>query len=256
MKNLITFGLASSALLIGTIQAQAATFVDTFGVDPFDNGEEVLDVLELEVTEENVSDSGFATHDDILGGERDVLLEFTPPEPGAATVKINLEMREDFRHNNEVDVASVATVTYDGVDDNGLGGGAGYNLLTEGSKFTLDILAIDLTAQLGISLMDINGDTDSIVYDGLEEGIVEFDFSDFNDVDLSRISTITFQSTSFNSEDLRADTLLIDGTPNPDPDTENPNPDPNPDPETTPEPATLLGLLFSLTCGALFKKKK
>lgn len=245
MKNLITFGLASSALLIGTYEVQAATFVDSFN-----NGE-----VDLEVSHEDVSNSISVTGDEILGGERDVLLEFTPPSPGTATVKIDLDMTEnDFRHNNEVDVASVATVTYDGVDDNGLGGGAGYNLLTEGSKFSLDLLAIDLTAQLGISLMDINGDTDSIVYDGLEEGIVEFNFSDFNDVDLSRISTITFQSTSFNSEDLRADTLLINGTPNPDPDTDDPNP--NPDPETTPEPTTLLGLLFSLTCGALYKKKK
>ena len=238
MKNLITFGLASSALLISTIQAQAATFVDSFN-----NGE-----VDLEVSHEDVSNSTSVTGDEILGGERDVLLEFTPPSPGTATVKIDLDMTEnDFRHNNEVEVASVATVTYDGVDNIGLGGGSGYNLLTEGDKFTLDIEAVDLTAQLGISLMDINGDTDSIVYDGLEEGIVEFNFSDFNDVDLSKISTITFQSTSFNSEDLRVDTLLIDG---PITDTEEP------ESETTPEPATLLGLLFSLTCGALFKKKK
>ena len=237
MKNLITFGLASSALLIGTIQAQAATFVDTFN-----NGE-----VDLEVSHEDVSKSISVTGDEILGGERDVLLEFTPPSPGTAAVKIDLDMTEnDFRHNNEIEVASVATVIYDGVDNIGLGEGAGYNLLTEGDKFTLDIQAVDLTAQLGIFLMDINGDTSSIVYDGLEEGIVEFNFSDFNDVDLSKISTITFQSTSFNSEDLRVDTLLIDDTPTTD----------EPNPETTPEPATILGLLFSLTCGALFKKKK
>lgn len=236
MKNLITIGLASSTLLIGAYEVQAATFVDTFN-----HGE-----VNLEVTHQNVSESMSVTGAEILGGERDVLLEFTPPTPGAATVKIDLDMTEDdFRHSNEVDVASVATVTYDGVDDNGLGGGAGYNLLTKGSKFSLDIQAIDLTAELGISLMDVNGDTDSIFYDGLEEGIVEFDFTDFNSVDLSKISTITFQSISTNSEDLRADTLLIDG-----PITDDP------DPKPTPEPATLLGLFLSLTSAALFKKKK
>ena len=236
MKNIITIGLTSSALLIGAYEVQAATFVDSFN-----HGE-----VDLEVTHRDVSESMSVTGSEILGDERDVLLEFTPPTPGAATVKIDLDMTEDdFRHSNEVDVASVATVTYDGVDDNGLGGGSGIDLLTLGSKFSLDIQAIDLTAELGISLMDVSGNNSSIVYDGLEEGIVEFNFTDFNDVDLSKIATITFQSTSISSEDLRVDTLLIDG-----PITDEPNPKP------TPEPATLLGLLFSLTCGALFKTKK
>ena len=241
MKNIITIGLTSSALLIGAYEVQAATFVDSFNHGKVD----------LEVTHKDVSESMSVIGSEILGDERDVTLEFTPPEPGAATVKIDLDMTEDdFRHNNEVDVASVATVTYDGVDDNGLGGGSGIDLLTLGSKFTLDIQAIDLTAELGIALMDVNGNTNSIFYDELEEGIVEFDFTDFNNVDLSKISTITFQSNSTNSEDLRVDTLLIEGTPTTD------DPNPNPDPKPTPEPATLLGLLFSLTCGALYKKKK
>ena len=241
MKNIITIGLTSSALLIGAYEVQAATFVDSFNHGKVD----------LEVTHKDVSESMSVIGSEILGDERDVLLEFTPPTPGAATVKIDLDMTEDdFRHNNEVDVASVATVTYDGVDDNGLGGGSGIDLLTLGSKFTLDIQAIDLTAELGIALMDVNGNTNSIFYDELEEGIVEFDFTDFNNVDLSKISTITFQSNSTNSEDLRVDTLLIEGTPTTD------DPNPNPDPKPTPEPATLLGLLFSLTCGALYKKKK
>ena len=237
MKSLITLCLTSSALLIGAIGAQAATFIDSFN-----HGE-----VNLEVTNRDVSKAMSVTAAEILGGERDVLLEFTPPTAGAATLKIDLDMTEnDFRHNNEVDVASTATVIYDGVDDNGLGGGSGIDLLSLGNKFSLDIQAIDLTAELGISLMDVGGATDSIVRNGLEEGTVEFNFADFNNVDLSKISTITLQSTSISSEDLRADTLLVDGTPNTD----------DPEPKPTPEPTTILGILFSLTCGALFKKKK
>ena len=238
MKKILTFGLAASALLIGSTQAQAATFIDNFN-----NG-----TIRLDVDHDHTSASASAMADDsdVLGQEREASLTFSPPNPGQASVRVDLDMTaNDFRHNNETQVASIATLLYDGINSDGLGGGAGINLLNLGSNLSVDIEAIDLRAELNIALMDFSGATSVLELSDLTVGTAAFNFANFSGVDLTKITSISLQSVSSNSEDLRLDSFRVDGITTPPPDT-----------AATPEPAAVLGLLFSLGCGALSKKKK
>lgn len=244
MKNLLAFSLATSTLLIASTQVRAATFIDSF-----DSGTVNLEVFNKDGS---IQDS-VSTHTDsseILGGRRDVSLSFDPLQnEGEATVRVDLNGNmsidsgtNDFRHNNEAEVNSVATLTYNAGGD-GLGDGMGINLLDLGNQVSLevDVESVDLEANLEIALTDKTGQQSSVMRNNLLPGEVDFDFADFTGIDLTSITEISLLSDSVDSADLVLDSLRIDD--------ETPNP--------TPEPATIFGLLLSLvSCSALSKKSK
>lgn len=244
MKNLLAFSLATSTLLVASTQVQAGTFIDSF-----DEGTVNLEVFHVDGNIKD-TDSTHTDNADILGGRRDVSLKFDPLQnQGEATVRIDLNGNvligsgtDDFRHNNEAEVNSVATLTYNagGV---GLGNGSGINLFELGDHVSLDvdIESVDLAANLQLFLTDNGGNESSVERNNLFPGTVSFDFADFSGVDLTSVTEISLVSTSVDSADIVLDSLRIDG--------ETPNP--------TPEPATLLGLLISLaSCSVLSKKNK
>jgi hypothetical protein len=245
MKNLLAFSLATSTLLIAATEVRAATFIDSF-----DRGTVNLEVFNKDGNIQ-ATDSDHSLSDEILGGRRDVYLEFDPQgNEGEATVRtdINGNMSigsgtNDFRHNNEAEVNSVANLVYNagGV---GLGNGSGINLLDLGDHVSLevDVESVDLKANLEVALTDMTGNISSVSQDDLSVGTVDFQFTDFTGIDLTSITEISLKSTSVDSADLVLDSLRIDG--------KNP-------PPTTPEPATVFGLLLSfLGCSALSKKSK
>jgi hypothetical protein len=243
MKNLLAFSLATSTLLIAATEVRAATFIDSF-----DEGTVNLEVFNKDgdIQEE---DSAYSNNSEILGGRRDVSLEFdSQGNEGEATVRTDINGNlsiggtNDFRHNNEAAVNSEATLTYNagGV---GLGNGLGINLFDLGSHVSLevDVESVDLTANLEVALTDVTGSKSSVSLDNLSVGTADFDFADFTGIDLTSITEISLKSTSVDSADLVLDSLRIDG--------KNPTP--------TPEPATVFGLLLSLVgCSALSKKSK
>lgn len=241
MKNLLAFGLATSTLLIASTQVRAATFIDSF-----DQGTVNLEVFHVDGNIQD-TDSTHTDSSDILGGRRDVSLAFDALQnDGEATVRIDVNGNisidggtDDFRHNNEAEVNSTATLTYNagGV---GLGNGSGINLLDLGNQISLevDVESVDLEANLEIFLTDAGGNQSSVERNNLSPGTVDFDFADFSGIDLTSITEVSLVSTSVDSADLVLDSLRI----------ENPN--------STPEPATVVGLLLSLvSCSVLSKKK-
>ena len=124
MKTLFNFGLATASLLSVAINAQAATFIDTF-----EEG-----TIDLEVSPTKLTDSGVASSTTILGGTRaiDLMLTVIDDRSFAST---NLFTNSDnFSHSNNTGASSVATVTYD-AGNNGLD----INLLELGNSFAIDI---------------------------------------------------------------------------------------------------------------------
>ena len=243
MKKLLTFGLATTALLVSGTQVKAMTLIDNFNNKGFGIVVDNLDTT-LDIGTFDSAQSGGAGM--LVNEIRDVSLELIvePDRKGTADVQVDLDMtQDDFRQNNEIGVASIATLTYDD-GGTGLGGGAGVNLLPLGSNISLFIKEIDLNTELELSLTDFGGTTISSTLDSLvSDSTVAWDFVDFAGVDLTKVTTIALKSTTVRSTDLSFDYLRIDGEP-----TEEPKP--------TPEPAAVIGLLFSLGCGALSKKKK
>ncbi|MEQ9553052.1 MAG: PEP-CTERM sorting domain-containing protein [Coleofasciculus sp. G3-WIS-01] len=228
MKRHLVATVVAGALAFGVGEAQAATIT----IDSFEDGEQ--DVSAIRGT---VLDSVTGSTNEIVGGERDVQLtilnnrfnnrlnaevEVLPPPPSGI-----------LAISNDAGVTSDTLITWDGVDENGLNldvTGGGMNKF-----FRLDILSVDLGAELTLSLDGTATLTKSLsqTFDPIS---VIFKFSEFENagaVDFSNVQSISLDITGPENFDLIADSFVA----------------------TVPEPLTILGSGLALGFGGLLKKE-
>jgi len=228
MKKYLMTGLAAAAVLTGATQAQAATLtVDTFNSGAQNASTNTAGTISLA--------PATGTGAGILGGEREGNLQYLGGTT-FADININSAIVGQYAHSNGVGTSSKGTVFYDGVGSVGLGLDASlYN------KFVLDIVDVDLTAQITLMMMDNGGNTASLVRSGLNAGNADFLFSSFTGIgslDLTNIKSITMMTGGPANVDLQIDALFLD----------------MPNNRTTPEPSVLLGLGLIAGAGLLRKK--
>lgn len=232
MKKIITFGLTASALLIATTPVQAATML----IDNFNN-----ESIELEVNTLDTTNTASQTNvSGVLGGTRDISLEFDDNSIAVGNSTVNIDLfsltNDDYRHNNDSEINSTATIKYNGF---------GVTDLSAYGRFVLDVVSFEETvlSSIGVSVIDSSENESSVETFTLTPSPISFNFADFTGIDFSNIMEINLQTKGINGEDLGIDnfraTSSIAAIPAP-----------------TPEPAAIFGLLFSLGCGALFRKKK
>lgn len=258
MKNILTFSLATAALLVSSVQAQAFTL----GIDDFNDGE-----LKMEVgpnADEQTKSNSQNSLSGVEGGERDILLQwldgfghgvvdldesFIGLEVGTNYFALSNDAAaslEDLAINSSDGVSSVATLTYNGMgfgdEAIGLGGGLGIDI-SAGEQFALDILFLekDDFFDIEIGVMDVEGNNSSVLKTNLLPSPLTIGLDEFSGVDMTAITEISLAVRGFNSEDAVIDNFRV----------ENENEE-----VTTPEPAAVLGLMLTLGFGAFSKKKK
>ena len=237
MKIILNLGLATASFLGVAVNAQAATFIDTF-----EEG-----TIDLEVSPTKLTDSGSVSSKTILGGTRAIDLELTVTNDEAFASTNLFTDSDNFSHSNNTGASSVATVTYD-AGNNGLD----INLLELGNSFALDITDIDLATQFEIFVVDNNANESSVVSATITQPqIISFDFDSFTGVNLSSIDEIRLVSQGGLNVDVDLDSFSIVGDLPPITPPEN-----FPVSTTTPEPREFMGLLLFLGLSIFTRNKK
>lgn len=229
MKRYLVASVVAGTLAFSVGEAQAATIT----IDSFDDG-----FQNFSATSGTVFDSATGSTSDIVGGERDIRLEIIenrfgrslsaevdalppPPEPGILAI------------SNDTGVKSETTITWDGINENGLNldvTGGGINKF-----FRFDLLTVDLSAVLTLSLDNTATLTKSIP-ETTDPTSVIFNFNDFNNasaIDFTNVQSIALTVTGPANFDLTADSFVA----------------------TVPEPLTILGSGLALGFGGLLKKE-
>ncbi|VEP16588.1 exported hypothetical protein [Hyella patelloides LEGE 07179] len=239
MKNFLHLSLAASTLLAATIDAQAATFIDTF-----EQG-----IIDLSVSPIDLVDTGSASHTSILGGTREIELLLTATDDQAFATTNLFASSDNFSHSNNTGASSIASITYDAG-----GNGLGANLLGLGNSFAIDVTDIDLATQFEIFVVDSNNRESSSLSESITKSQrVLFDFDSFTGVNLSSIDEIHLVSQGGLNVDVEIDSFSIvgQGIINV-PQDQNRIPI---DATNIPEPATIMGLFFCCGLGIFSRKK-
>ncbi|WP_186375896.1 PEP-CTERM sorting domain-containing protein [Hyella patelloides] len=245
MKNILTFGLATGALLIASTQAQAATMttvIDNFNDTIAPTGVQ-LDVSPI-VTSDSNTEMGLSG---VLGGKRTSELTFLD---GDAAAQANINQFFTVNSGTANLSNNAAGFGQDGASSN-------LNLKYDGFGIedfsSFDFAAIDIElesvtddfAAISVTFKDNGGNMVTSMADGRIEDVIlpsptTFLFSEFTgdaSFSFANVTEISLDVSGFDEEDIVIDNFRVEG-------------------EKTPEPAAVLGLLLSLGCGALSKKKK
>lgn len=247
MKNILTFGLVTGALLFGATQAQAMSLV----IDNFENTSTASGVF-LTVNPVSTSDSdtemGIAG---VLGGTRSAELSFLDGDV-AASAGINetflISTGSANLSNNAGGLGTEGASSNLNLTYNGFG-------TTDLSPFDFAAVDIDLEATnddfaaIGVSFTDGGGNVVSSTLDGrngdsLLPSPTTLFFSNFTGdagFDFADVTEISLDVSGFAEEDVVIDNFRVGVETTP---------------EQTPEPAAVIGLFASLGFGALSKKKK
>lgn len=200
-KTLATLSLAAFAGVM-TNAASAAVLIDSFDTDQA--------VLTVNSGVTSASSSVFSAGGDILGGWRDILIEYQSGT-GDSTAKVE---NGALSVSNEAGVppnSSMTTVTWDGAGVGGLGGVD----LTGMSAFGIlvDVLQSDLGGTLMLTIVDTDADSDtlSIILPEVTFGTPEqflFAFAGFSPaVNLTAVDSIALKVTGPAALDLSVDII-------------------------------------------------
>ena len=237
LKKLLLPGLTIGALVVGAAEAQSVTLT----VDNFNEGASAISVDSFDTV---MSDTQTGSTSNILGGEREVMIEYTGDEFGFefADLEITAPDPGQFNVANGDDANSVTMMTWDGVGDGSLG-----TNLSPFDQFTLDVINTD---QAGVTItLDVissAGTSSSILtIDPAEDPpgtTFEFPFSGFSGSIGGILEEVKLTAEGPDEFDLTFDNLLLEG--------------PDVPPPSTPEPSVILGSVLALGLGAWSKKKK
>lgn len=186
MNKLLTTGLIFSTIIFSAEQAKAANLnIDSFNTQW--QNVEVQVPLEAELSTPsfpltNEDTSGFS--ESIVGGYRSIFVEMTNAQTFLSEVKANVVPEIVDLNNglltisNDDGVESRTIVTWDGNGES-----LGTNLLNAGANtnaFDLDIMSIDLDANLTFTVMGNNGETATLAQTNISTiGNNIFKYEDF-----------------------------------------------------------------------------
>lgn len=250
MNKLLTAGLAIGTLIFSAGQAKAGSLViDTFNTQ--------FQSVEVEVPLEGDVDFSLLRDDEtsglsasIVGGYRNIFVEMidatTRGSEAEASVAQEIAVTNGLLAiSNDTGVKSNTIVTWDSS-----GEGLGIDLLNNGfdtNAFDLDIVSIDLDANLMFTVMGNNGETATLLESDLSTvGDNLFHYEDFtvsNGTYTDIFSDVKSIALKVSGENLDTSFDSLNAI----------NDDPtDPDPSAVPEPTSVLSLLSIIGFGANF----